>query len=79
MAEVKVDEMHFTNVIFNLLDNAVKYRKDDVPLELLVETRNLQGGRIEISITDNGVGMKKDDLKKSLRNFIVFPPEIATT
>ncbi len=69
MAEVKVDEMHFTNVIFNLLDNAVKYRKDDVPLELLVETRNLQGGRIEISITDNGVGMKKDDLKKIFEKF----------
>ena len=69
MAEVKVDEMHFTNVIFNMLDNAVKYRKDDVPLELLVETRNLQGGRIEISITDNGVGMKKDDLKKIFEKF----------
>ena len=31
-AIVEVDEMHFTNVIFNLLDNAVKYRREDVPL-----------------------------------------------
>ena len=61
---VNVDEMHFTNVIFNLLDNAVKYRREDTPLELNVVTRNLPNGRIEISIQDNGIGMKKDDLKK---------------
>jgi two-component system phosphate regulon sensor histidine kinase PhoR len=33
---VAVDEMHFTNVIFNLLDNAVKYRREEVPLSLFV-------------------------------------------
>ena len=27
--EIRVDEMHFTNVIFNLLDNAIKYKKED--------------------------------------------------
>ena len=64
IAEVKVDEMHFTNVIFNLLDNAVKYRREDTPLELMVTTRNLPSNRIEIAIADNGLGMKKDDLKK---------------
>ena len=66
---VNVDEMHFTNVIFNLLDNAVKYRREDTPLELNVVTRNLPNGRIEISIQDNGIGMKKDDLKKIFEKF----------
>lgn len=66
---VNVDEMHFTNVIFNLLDNAVKYRREDTPLELNVKTRNLPNGRIEISIQDNGIGMKKDDLKKIFEKF----------
>ena len=66
---VNVDEMHFTNVIFNLLDNAVKYRREDIPLELNVKTRNLPNGRIEISIQDNGIGMKKDDLKKIFEKF----------
>ena len=40
---VKVDEMHYTNVIFNLLDNAVKYRREDVPLNLGVKTRDIKG------------------------------------
>ena len=66
---VNVDEMHFTNVIFNLLDNAVKYRREDTPLELNVVTRNLPNGRIEISIQDNGIGKKKDDLKKIFEKF----------
>lgn len=69
IAEVKVDEMHFTNVIFNLLDNAVKYRREDTPLELMVTTRDLPSNRIEIAIADNGLGMKKDDLKKIFEKF----------
>ena len=68
-ALVNVDEMHFTNVIFNLLDNAVKYRREDTPLELMVTTRNLPSNRIEIAIADNGLGMKKDDLKKIFEKF----------
>lgn len=69
VALVNVDEMHFTNVIFNLLDNAVKYRRDDCDLELRVSTRNLPNGRLEIVIADNGVGIKKDDLKKIFEKF----------
>lgn len=71
-AKVNVDEMHFTNVIFNLLDNAVKYRREDVPLKLNVSTRNLtvhNSERIAIVVTDNGIGMKKEDLKKIFEKF----------
>ena len=39
-AEVFVDEMHFTNVIFNLMDNAVKYKSPDRQLQLSVTTKN---------------------------------------
>lgn len=68
-AIVNVDEMHFTNVIFNLLDNAVKYRRDEEPLDLKVASRNISGGRLEITIADNGIGIRKDDLKKIFEKF----------
>lgn len=66
---VNVDEMHFTNVIFNLLDNALKYRQADVPLELKISTRNIQDEKLEITIADNGIGIKKEDLKKIFEKF----------
>jgi signal transduction histidine kinase len=68
-ALVEVDEMHFTNVIFNLLDNAVKYRREDEPLLLTVGSRDLPGERLEVTIADNGIGIAKDDQKKIFDKF----------
>lgn len=68
-AIVNVDEMHFTNVIFNLLDNAVKYRREDVPLKLEVATKDIADKKLEIIIKDNGIGIKKEDLKKIFEKF----------
>jgi signal transduction histidine kinase len=68
-AIVNVDEMHFTNIIFNLLDNAVKYRREDTPLNLVVSSRNISNERLEITIADNGIGIKKEDLKKIFEKF----------
>ncbi len=68
-AIINVDEMHFTNVIFNLLDNAVKYRREDVPLELTVATRDISDERLEITVADNGIGIRKEDLKKIFDKF----------
>ncbi len=67
---VNVDEMHFTNVIFNLLDNAVKYRREDVPLELEVATKDLPArGEVQITVRDNGIGIRKEDLKRIFEKF----------
>lgn len=62
------DEMHITNVVFNLMDNAVKYKKPDENLRLKVHTRN-EGGKLIISIEDNGIGIKREDLKKIFERF----------
>ena len=67
-AVVCVDDMHFTNVIFNLMENAVKYRRRDANLELSVETWN-EPGWLCISIKDNGIGIKKEDLKRIFEKF----------
>ncbi len=63
---VNVDEVHMTNVISNLLDNAMKY-SDDTP-EIKVKTRNNEKYLI-VSIEDKGVGISKDDQKRIFDKF----------
>ena len=70
---VNVDEMHFTNVIYNLLDNAVKYRCEDRPLDIVVTTTNISNSRLEITIADNGIGIKKEHLRKIFEKFYRVP------
>ena len=65
---IEADKMHFTNVLFNLLDNAVKYRREDVDLKLLIRTWN-NYNKIYISVEDNGLGIKKENLKKIFDRF----------
>lgn len=65
---VFVDQMHMTNVIFNLLDNAIKYKSEDRNIELMIHTYN-KGDKINITIRDNGIGIKKEDLKKIFEKF----------
>jgi two-component system phosphate regulon sensor histidine kinase PhoR len=63
-----VDEVHFQNAITNLMDNAVKYRKPDEPINIHIRTWN-EGDRLLFSISDNGLGIKKDNVKKIFDKF----------
>ena len=65
---IYVDETHFTNVIFNLIDNAIKYRKPDQPVNLHLATWN-DGDNVLFSVKDDGIGIKKDNLKKIFDKF----------
>jgi two-component system phosphate regulon sensor histidine kinase PhoR len=69
---IYVDEMHLTNVLFNLMDNAVKYRQQDVPLKLTAKTWN-DNNKLLISIEDNGIGIKKEYHKKVFDRFFRVP------
>ena len=57
-----IDELHFTNAIYNLIDNALKYRNSNRTLIVKVKTWN-KGKLLYISVEDNGIGIKKSDLK----------------
>lgn len=64
----KVDEMHFTNIIFNLMDNAVKYKREDESLHLEISTMNT-GDYLCIEVKDNGIGISKENLKRIFDKF----------
>ena len=64
--DVIVDEVHFTNVVNNLLDNAIKYSKDEPVIRLT--TQNVPG-YFRIKIEDNGIGMNKETLHRIFEKF----------
>jgi len=57
----EVDPVHFENVIFNLLDNAIKYSPHHP--EIFIRTDNTNG-HLVITVRDNGIGIEKKELKK---------------
>ena len=65
---IYVDEVHFQNAITNLMDNAVKYRKPDEPINIHIRTWN-EGNRLLFSIADNGLGIKRENVKKIFDKF----------
>ena len=69
-ALIKGDEVHITNVIFNLLDNAMKYSKD-VP-EIWVKTENRKD-QLVISVQDNGIGIAKEHQAQIFDRFYRVP------
>ncbi len=65
---VMADEMHLTNIVFNLMENAVKYRRPDTDLLNSISTHHVPG-RYVVSIEDNGIGLRRDDLKRIFDKF----------
>ncbi len=64
------DELHFSNVFYNLLDNAIKYNKGD--LHVNIQSKNV-GDTIVVTIADNGIGMSRDHLQKIFDQFYRIP------
>lgn len=64
------DEVHITNVVNNLLDNALKYRNGNPQIH--VSTSNGANG-ININIRDNGIGISRDNLKRIFDQFYRVP------
>ena len=65
---IEADEVHFNNLVNNLLDNAVKYSKENVPPRICIVTYN-NGKRLAVRIEDNGIGMTRETLKRVFEKF----------
>ena len=67
---VEADKLHITNVIYNLLDNSLKY-SENKPL-VKISTRDVIGGLV-IRIKDNGIGIAKDNQEKIFEKLFRVP------
>jgi len=67
---IKADRHHLTNVLHNLLDNALKYCKKAPEIEVAATQKN---GAIQLSIKDNGIGIKKEYQTKVFQKFYRIP------
>jgi signal transduction histidine kinase len=65
-SSVLANETHFTNVIVNILDNAVKYSDDEPKIDIYTEN---VGNNIIFRVTDQGNGMNKSVQKKVFEKF----------
>lgn len=69
-AIINADELHFSNVLYNLIDNAIKYSKD-VP-NITISSLN-KNGHIIIKVADEGIGMTRDQQAKIFEQFYRIP------
>ncbi|MDR6565398.1 two-component system, OmpR family, phosphate regulon sensor histidine kinase PhoR [Chitinophaga ginsengisegetis] len=63
---IMADDVHFSNLIFNLMDNAIKYSNDQ--LEIRIQTYNTRKS-LFIVIADNGIGMSRDTISRIFEKF----------
>ncbi|MBD0332976.1 MAG: HAMP domain-containing histidine kinase [Chitinophagaceae bacterium] len=65
---IEGDEVHISNLVNNLLDNAVKYSKENVPPQVRITTTSTNK-RLSFKIEDNGIGMNRETLKRIFEKF----------
>lgn len=67
---VFADELHLSNVVYNLIDNALKYT--ELTPEITLKSHN-QGHEILVTVTDNGIGMSREQVHKIFDQFYRIP------
>jgi two-component system, OmpR family, phosphate regulon sensor histidine kinase PhoR len=66
MPPIRADETRLQEVLYNLLENAVKYSRENGEIRLQAER---SGSEIVISVGDDGIGISKDDLPRIFERF----------
>lgn len=69
---VNGDRLHLTSVVFNLVDNALKYRGKESPT-IRVSLRSLPDGKVCLTIQDNGIGIAPEYQSKVFEKFFRVP------
>jgi two-component system phosphate regulon sensor histidine kinase PhoR len=69
-ATIEADELHFSNVLYNLIDNAIKY-SPETP-EITISTAN-KDNNVVIRVADKGIGMNRDQQAKIFEQFYRIP------
>jgi two-component system, OmpR family, phosphate regulon sensor histidine kinase PhoR len=64
------DKLHITSVLYNLLDNALKYSKDDPAISIAITDK---GEAVELAVTDNGIGISPAYKQKIFDKFFRVP------
>ena len=63
---IKADEVHFSNLVSNLIDNAIKYSGDKP--KIIISTHSTKKHLI-VRVADNGIGMSKETVKRIFEKF----------
>lgn len=66
--EVNADKEYLEEAVYNLVDNAVKYSKDEGEVEIEI-TSECSGGYSCIKVRDNGIGFSEEDKRKIFDKF----------
>ncbi len=69
-AVINADELHFSNVIYNLIDNAIKYSIGSPDITIGTLNKN---GQVVIKVSDKGVGMSRDQQTRIFEQFYRIP------
>jgi two-component system phosphate regulon sensor histidine kinase PhoR len=69
-AVINADELHFSNVLYNLIDNAIKYSGDKPQITITSTNKN---GHVIIKVADKGIGMSRDQQSKIFEQFYRIP------
>lgn len=67
---INADELHFSNVLYNLVDNAIKYSKD-AP-QITVSTAIVRNTLV-ITVADKGIGMSREEQARIFEQFYRIP------
>ncbi|MBU0481601.1 MAG: PAS domain S-box protein [Proteobacteria bacterium] len=64
------DPVQIRQLFQNMIVNAIKYRREDVPLSVCIKSRTVEKGVCEITVDDNGIGFDPGDQNRIFDPFV---------